>query len=377
MRVEIQNKRQDHAHQLGHVLQALETFVGSMQSCTCAHLAPTLQGGLAELREVQKHLTEINVELQHEEARLGALDDDLTLMEKELYDQLAVPQGLGTLDLVSDGYVEDLKGDSNFSSRTASSSSVVEPAIVRDYYDQLGDVNLIRERLFNFESEHSRQLNLREARKAAQKPVPQPDAMFFQEYFINRKILVREYSKGKEKVERLRQECQRQKHHVEEPNIAPFAERDALDRSIREYRLENQVPFQSMRNNFRINQVSLSHDSTLQILQWLVNIPKPDLPLSAAVIEYTAQPDGSDSEPSRAVLHELETEPDPDDRFYSPPDETIVSHWAPTTTSRNSNERRFQPEKPKRRYSNASMYTRLDLQRQRNSQFYAPPSSTT
>ena len=388
-RVGIQNQRQYHADQRKHVLQVLQefqtlctTFVASVDRSTASPDVATLRDGLKRVHEAHELLEDIDQDLQREETRVSALDDDLRRLEKNFYDQLDTSRGFGHNELpasVSDGSHDDLQGDTSFSSHSGSSSAdTLGPVIVRDYYDKIGDVNILRERLFNFESEHQRQVKIRELRKAARKPVKLSDAPFYRMYFKERKILVREYSKSKESVASLMIQCRHEGHDVEEMNIAPFAERDALDRSFQISRFQSSVSA-SRRwtgSDFQITPMqkleSFSRaESKLRIFEWLDSTPMPDSSWRMGDDDFVAEMIFPEYESSCWIADGQGTEAEQDQL----PDETIET--SPSSYYYMAPHDQFQPEIISRRYSNPSMQIRNELRRERNQHLFPSSRNTT
>jgi hypothetical protein len=104
----------------------------------------------------------------------------------------------------------------------------------RKYYDRIGDVNILRERLLNLESEHQRKMFLRSNKAAdgAQQNNLGSDAQFFESYISERASLIREYASAKRDVKLLQSNCREAGPAVEEPNFPPEISEDALGRRV-------------------------------------------------------------------------------------------------------------------------------------------------
>jgi hypothetical protein len=110
-------------------------------------------------------------------------------------------------------------------------SSSINPQ-EHQYYDEIGNVTLAREHLYNLETDYLQNLYARDAQRKAGKPSTVPDSHFFQEYFSERKRLIQQYISSKNLVYRWYRACQDAGIEVEEPNLPPIAG-STLDHSNR------------------------------------------------------------------------------------------------------------------------------------------------
>lgn len=161
---------------------------------------------------------------QHE---LQEWENTLLLKEEELYEDY-LKKFLGAMSSVSSEETET-QNTSDFEAVSAKSDSsdTMEP-IVQQYYDRIGDVNILRERMYNFEGDHRRLTLMREAQRKEGLPIDPPEKEFYEIYFQEREYLARQYTSTKEDMYRLRSDCYIHGFHVEAPNLPPF-----LDQSYR------------------------------------------------------------------------------------------------------------------------------------------------
>jgi hypothetical protein len=114
---------------------------------------------------------------------------------------------------------------------SASAASSDTPPMAKKYYSRIGDVNIYRERIYNFESEHQRQRKMRQDQDPFGEPPSPPESEFLRRYFEERAILIKDYSMAKNEVQTLKEECRQSGLEVEEPNFPPEEAGDSLDHS--------------------------------------------------------------------------------------------------------------------------------------------------
>jgi hypothetical protein len=241
-RVAIQNERRHCSKQLQLALEKQTKFVDICAVNTPEDgLAQAFQSNIApilsSLKEVQSSTGRLIVflnALNEEEAKLCTLESDLEQRESQLYSQLVRAQNDGLAPALPNGDGVALEDYAARSIQNQPSTPSIETIpVVREYYDRIGDLGLMEESLYNFESEHQRQTRLREEWRQEGRTVRPPDAAFFQEYFNKRRSRIQEYSAMKEDVERLKSKCVHQGHEVDDPQIHLMVEVNTLDHSYR------------------------------------------------------------------------------------------------------------------------------------------------
>jgi hypothetical protein len=117
-------------------------------------------------------------------------------------------------------------------SGSSSSSPSLSP-LEHQYYDEIGNVTLAREHLYNLETDYLQKRYIRDAQRKAGGSTLVPDSHFFQEYFSERKRLIQQYVSSKDLVYRWYKACKEAGIEVEEPNLPPLIARSTLDHSNR------------------------------------------------------------------------------------------------------------------------------------------------
>jgi hypothetical protein len=236
-RIYINNGLRDLKYKTLHARKAQEDFMKA-----CSILVDTVTGGTIVFREAERlqdawnRLTGLTRDAKTRERQLEdaqsdllGLENKLFMKEGEFYGRL---RGLTREPLVSttDAPTDDF---TTLSSSSASSTSTV--SVAHEYYNKVGDINLLKEHLFNFDSEHRRMKWIRDAlRKEGQRLDPS-SKVFEEQYFNQRKEMIRVYIKAKNEMEELMQSCARMGVEVAPPDLPAV-----LDNSQRVF-TENEV----------------------------------------------------------------------------------------------------------------------------------------
>lgn len=193
------------------------------------------QSGLsfAELKSTWEYKRAMTLALETVVEQLSRLETEMTHLEHKLLTQEELVYGpadsLPTYAPASSWLQnhQPVIGASSFftstgsisahSTSSSSNSSLTDP-LVRTYYDRIGDVNILHERLYNFHFEHIRARRHREQDLARKRPAESPED-FLLKYFKDRKALIQDYCQAKEDVFALREQCKIQGKDVEEPNL--------------------------------------------------------------------------------------------------------------------------------------------------------------
>jgi hypothetical protein len=148
-----------------------------------------------------------------------------------------------------------------------SHSSTETPPLARQYYSRIGDIHLNRERLFNFESDHTRQLYERKSRFDRGERLSISESVWCEHYIKERQELIQEYSEAKVDVDALKKRCLEYGLDIEMPNLPPSDHDDPLDHS-------NRWPRKAGRSATPSNIAMFRNDSGLQqsfVLQALMD----------------------------------------------------------------------------------------------------------
>jgi hypothetical protein len=174
------------------------------------------------LQEAWKYLQHLTSDAKSRERQLEDAQNDLLVLENKLF--MKEGEFYGRLrDFTREAFQStgSAPTDDFTTLSTSSASSASTVSVAHNYYNKVGDINLLRERLYNFDSEHSRKKYIREAlRREGQRLVP-PSRVFLQQYFDERKAIILDYIAAKEDMEVLRESCMRQGVEVQPPDLPP------------------------------------------------------------------------------------------------------------------------------------------------------------
>jgi hypothetical protein len=104
----------------------------------------------------------------------------------------------------------------------SSSSSGSTISVRRQYFRKIGNINLLRDKIFNLESDLQLDQNDRDEQIAAGQSVEPSDEKFYADYFARREAIVREYWSTKAEMESLGRHCHSQGIDVQPANLPPF-----------------------------------------------------------------------------------------------------------------------------------------------------------
>jgi hypothetical protein len=144
--------------------------------------------------------------------------------EQEIYQRVSRARDDISSSEDADGELSD--ADETLSSKSHCSES--QP-LVKEYYEVIGKINLLRDSLVNFEARHQHRCNNRDWKRAKGEPIDPPDSTFTQNHFRKRKARVQELVMAREELDRLAGLCAKQNLEVEHPNLPPLAEDDLLN----------------------------------------------------------------------------------------------------------------------------------------------------
>lgn len=222
-------------------------------------------------------------------------------------------------------------------------SQVSEEPLVHDYYDAIGEVTLARDYLYNLETDHAQDIYTRASQLDRGHKLEQSDEDFYKEYFKERTALVTAYVSGKSRVEQLFIECSRKQLPVEEPNLPPLLE-DVLDQTIRVPRNYNRIANAAPNGTYNKDLYKKAHIQEERaamrdkVALWLAYVPEGGV---------AAPPPSSEDDESQP-------------RSYS--------HQRSNSDIKSDVLSAFQPEKPKRRYSDPQLQLEhvQDIERSRS-----------
>lgn len=222
-RIYINNGLRDLKYKSIHTSKAQETFMQASDMLmasvaageTDAKVIRRVEEAWIQLQDLTQNARSREKQLETAQNDLLNLENKLYMKEGEFYGRL---RGLTREALLS---THEAPTDDFTTLSTSSASSTSTASVAHDYYNRVGDLNLLRERLYNFDSEHSRQRIIRDAqRQDGQRPDP-PNKVFLQQYFADRETLIHQYIEAKDDMETLRKSCERQGVEVQPPDLPP------------------------------------------------------------------------------------------------------------------------------------------------------------
>jgi hypothetical protein len=233
----------DIVHQWQHAENTLHSFMKA-----CSALMAAVPGETMEtipgrnMHEAWRELKDISEHVKIREMRLGSslndlfqLENKLATKENKVYEKLHVILGAEDSDDEDEDEYFETEHFTAMSAPSATSSASTQ-SIAHIYYSHVGDMNLLKEEIFNFDSEHRRQEFAREAQRKAEQPVESSDQVFFRNFLDGRADLVHQYIFAKEKMEEIRGSCVRQGVEVQLPNLPPFLDHSfRIQRSFRDH----------------------------------------------------------------------------------------------------------------------------------------------
>jgi hypothetical protein len=207
------------------VLSFLRTIVPSiLESTTDDNVKTALQQKWAVFESFSTTLDNWHKRLQADESDLAwRQENKLLSKEEELYKRIKDMD----LQLILEGDDAStvshipphlLRRTSTYSTSSTSSSNSVQ----REYYHTIGEINLLREAIFNLESDFHIAKRKRIDLEGSGQPLEFPDSQLYADYFQQREEIIKNYYIAKANMEHLRKQCQDEGLKVEPPNLPPF-----------------------------------------------------------------------------------------------------------------------------------------------------------
>lgn len=156
--------------------------------------------------------------VEQETNNLFELEARLLSKEQELYKHLSC-MNPGSVIEHSRTLVESHAASTESSNLPASSAST-EDEDEDNYYEAIGQINLLRDRLFNLESSF---LQDRLRHGSGEKSVT-PDILkdtLYEEYMVARQTIIEQYFEAKKLMEHSQRRCEEKKIDIEPPNLPP------------------------------------------------------------------------------------------------------------------------------------------------------------
>jgi len=210
---------------LNHLLGATEAVMTTKSGSEDIPQSETsLHKSWSRVQKLAEQFRSHGLALQKEEHELILLENRLLRKEQEVYQRVSRARDDISPSNDADGELSD--PDETLSSKSHSSES---NPLIKEYYEVLGKINLLRDSLVNFEARHQHRSNNRDWKRAKGEPIDPPDSTFTQDHFHKRKARVQELVMAREELDRLAALCAKQNLDVEQPNLPPLAEDDLLN----------------------------------------------------------------------------------------------------------------------------------------------------
>jgi hypothetical protein len=232
----LKNGVQDIVYQWQYAEEAQENFMRACDALMALLPGLALDTALKQkLQETWTQMQDMSGHVKIREQGLGLslqqlfeFETRLATKEKRVYQKLDTLFGHGAA--ISEDEEEYLPTE-NLGGMVAPSraSSATTCSMAHEYYNKVGEIQLQKEDLFNFDSEHRKQEYIRETQRQNGQPVEPSDDVFYQKFFEEKAAMVRTYMTIVEKMEETRDNCHRQGVEVDEPNLPGF-----LDHILRE-----------------------------------------------------------------------------------------------------------------------------------------------
>jgi hypothetical protein len=213
----VNNDRRRYVDEQRIFLEALNHFLDTAEAAVTSQSETSLHKSWSRVQRLAEQFRSHGLALQKEEHELILLENRLLRKEQEVYQRVSRAR-----DDISTS--ED--ADESLSSKSHSSES---NPLIKEYYETLGKINLLRDSLVNFEARHQHRSNNRDWKRARGEAVNPPDSTFAQDHFRKRKARVQELIMAREELNRLAASCAEQNLDVENPNLPPLAEDDLLN----------------------------------------------------------------------------------------------------------------------------------------------------
>jgi len=364
-RIALENERRNHHHQKEHTdlaqiqfMEASSNFVAKAASGSNSDPLTSLQErweqlkrSTENLKSLEDRILRLEVELQKKEGR--TFDKETLLYEEIRRGREDIRSSIASNDDLADS------SSALISAHSGSSENSDDPH-VRRYYDLLGDVRLFRERMFNFESKQQHEMSIREEQKELGQTVNPPDSQFYAAYFSRREYLIRELSTATADMRRAKSYCDHEGLSVEEPDLPPLADANALDHSHRVPRsvIQNAILPGFVTGWLKADAMLLfgDTDKKVRVDRWLSDVQKAARVDSFELFVPESESSAGMSPESKAITEDISQWTEREAADLLPfPDYGLLSPSPPLPDPQNTYSRiSFQPDPPRRRYSEPS-----------------------
>ncbi|TKA58181.1 hypothetical protein B0A49_12249 [Cryomyces minteri] len=208
MRAGVKNQRQNVAQHRRH---ALDDLAGLMKTLNIAFATGTVEEAGEDLNLVYENVQTSIGELGSQEGQVEDLEDQLSILEYRLHQREG--ELYTSLKEVFVQSLHDLHDDINMETNTTTVSPGEEgssdsiPPLLAEYYDKVGDVTVMRERIEELESEHHQVLDGYEARLRVGGVISESDKTFLLNYKQEHQAMLRDLENAQRLASGLREQC--------------------------------------------------------------------------------------------------------------------------------------------------------------------------
>lgn len=245
--------------------------------------------------------------LETAEQRLIGLEYKLEVKERKVYDQLEslVPTSQADVETQSSEYDDD--DDDDLSSTIADED--IHPLIV-EYQKSIATINIIRERLNEFEIGHRRRAREREIMidEGSQPNVHARE--FLNDYFVRRTAMVKQFLAVKDTARQLQEQCEMEDLHVNSKGEQNALE-EALRYNVGQGEVSHMYSLHWEKTHRGIRPVELLLIPYLhtedRIIQWMLDVKRTTFGLSIELLHQQAE------QQSEGRAFDLDKDADPEE----------------------------------------------------------------
>jgi hypothetical protein len=373
LRIILDNVRTDYGRQQENTSLIESQFMEASSTFMAATAGPdSASEKHRSLQEIWEQLQRSKENLKRAEERVRTKEKEiqkkygrLFSKETELYDEIRQRR-----EDIRSSIGSEVESESDSVPLSAhSGTSTDEDPRVQEYYEQLGDNKLHRERLFNFEATYQQKVRFREGQKELGVTPELSDADFYKAELRERLALTRDIVKTSREAQHLKRECEEAGIVVEDPITPLLAENEALDHLLRAPRrtLQYPAPPNSAPGLLNPDIVLLfgDIDNKARVSRWLSEIQqaKADRNDSFHTIGPETTHTRSLNPEMRAIPHGF-TEQEAEGLLPLPDYGLLKTSNIPTNALEIERRHQFLPDPPRRRYSEPmSQIRRVDVNR--------------
>jgi hypothetical protein len=274
-RVDIVNQRNEHEYQRNAVFDSNQRIVKAattllLRNHSFSPELQELQAALQESKERSEVLENLEEKLQQTTRGLNLKETELLQKEKRVYKRLSQITGVPRRS----------KQPQPTLSTSSGSTANPQPRVARRYYDRVGEVKILRERIHNMQVTQRQDLATRQTQRDSGHVPKVSDSAFKELFYTKRAALVQELELANKDAVLLKLACQRQ--GIELENDAESVDnRNIIDETFEDdHRIlyDDDGPRSNRTRSLLLGDLlSGKMDSTTKIRRWLSTItPIPE-----------------------------------------------------------------------------------------------------